>query len=60
MRCALTRFMASEDAADKAKRKGWLEDRILVVAAADLRLTPDERRVIKAIGQRLFEGKGKG
>lgn len=60
MHCALSRLMPSAEDAERVKRLGWRNDRILVVALDDRRLTPTERTAVLAIGQKLYdEPKGK-
>ena len=39
---------------DEIKREGWREQRILVIAAEDNRLTWPERELVKRLGEKLY------
>ena len=55
MHCALSRLMPTPDDAERAKRLGWRNDRILVVSLDDRRLSPVERTAVMSLGQKLYE-----
>lgn len=53
--CALSRLMPTGDAAERAKRLGWLNNKILVVALDNRRLTSAQRAAVLDIGRTLYE-----
>jgi hypothetical protein len=40
---------------EAAKRAGWLQHGILVVAEQDSRLTGSEREIIRQVGEKLYD-----
>ncbi|WP_247538508.1 hypothetical protein [Ralstonia pseudosolanacearum] len=58
-RSALARTQPEVTDLEAFKRRGWREQRILVVAEADTRLDFLERELVRRIGERLYGEGGK-
>lgn len=56
-RCNLGRLQPNKIDAEKIKREGWKNDKILVVKADDERLSWPERELIKQIGDKIYNTK---
>lgn len=56
-KCPLGRFTPTEFEKETVKRRGWQEDKILVIHANDPRIDWAEAEIIRVIGNRLY-GKG--
>jgi hypothetical protein len=54
-RCPLAQLQPDKPDAERIKRDGWLEHKILVIAEDDARLDFFEREFIRRIGRRLYE-----
>ena len=52
-RCALARLLPASIDAGAIKRRGWLEDGILVVALDDPRLDTITRQFVRMLGRKL-------
>lgn len=52
--CPLGRFDPKPMDTDAVKRRGWVEDRILVIHLQDRRLTDRERETVRALGNKLY------
>jgi len=50
----LAPVQAGKRDAEAVKRAGWREQRVLVVAEGDLRLTDAERADVRRIGEKLY------
>jgi hypothetical protein len=59
-RCPLGRLQPEVADLDAMKQRGWRDQHILVVNAADERLDLIEREFVKAIGERLYGGARRG
>lgn len=57
-RCPLGAAQPASMDAEKVKREGWQDERILVVALNDDRLDFVERELVKQLGDRLY-GRGR-
>ncbi len=57
LKCNLGRLQPKPIDAEKLKREGWKNDKILVVKADDERLSWPERELIKQIGDRIYSRK---
>ena len=58
-RCPLGRLQPQATVLDAIKKRGWHDQRILVVSADDDRLDWMERELVRQIGERLY-GTGGG
>jgi tetrahydromethanopterin S-methyltransferase subunit G len=56
-RCPLGRIQPEPADLDAIKQRGWRDQHILVVNAADERLDFIERELVQRIGERLYGGK---
>lgn len=55
-RCPLAKLDPEPLDTERIKRRGWIEDRILVVSLTDSRLTEREREAVRDIGDKLYKG----
>ena len=55
-RCPLGRLQPEVTDLDAIKQRGWRDQHILVVNAADERLDFVERELVRRIGERLYGG----
>ncbi|WP_297834636.1 hypothetical protein [Thermomonas sp.] len=53
-RCPLGRLQPESMDVEAVKRRGWREQRLLVVSLEDARLDWMERELIRQIGERLY------
>ena len=53
-RCPLGRLVPSMPDFESIRREGWREQRILVIATSDPRLTWVDREFIEQIGEKLY------
>ena len=54
MRWAPSGFGGERRPPDQVKRQGWREQRVLVIAADDSRLTWPERELVRRLGDKLY------
>lgn len=57
LKCNLGRLQPKKIDAEKLKREGWKNDKILVVKADDERLSWPEKELIKQIGDKIYSDK---
>lgn len=55
-RCSLGRVQPETTDLEAMKQRGWRDQHILVVNAADERLDFIEREIVRRIGERLYGG----
>ena len=53
-KCPLGRLIANQMDTDEVKRRGWLDNSILVVSIHDDSLTWADREMVKQIGEKLY------
>lgn len=58
-RCPLAKLLPETMDAEKVKREGWNDQKILVVALDDNRLDVIDREFVKQIGEKLYGAKRK-